>query len=308
MNEIKENVRLSQFTSFRIGGPARFFAEVSSVDALREAILFARNRNIPHFLLGAGSNILVSDDGFNGLVIKLDFQEFSQEGNSFRLGASTILSRVAREISKRGYSGLEWAAGVPGTIGGAAAINAGCFGGEFSEVVQYVEVIDLVTFEKRQYLTEECEYSYRSSRFKGRNDVAILSVSLTLESMNAADIEAKIKEISAKRKIQQPQALSAGSYFKKSLVESEAVMRKIEKMGGTLFEGDKVAPGWLIERAGLKGKKMGGAMVSDVHANFLVNTGGATAEDVLELAEFVKEEVYDKFGIRMEEEVYRIGF
>ncbi|MFA7209028.1 MAG: UDP-N-acetylmuramate dehydrogenase [Parcubacteria group bacterium] len=308
MLDIKRDIILAPYTTFRIGGPARFFVEVFSEDGLIEAVRYAKNNKLPFFVLGGGSNLLVSDKGFDGLVIKIKLNDIEISDNIIKAGAGVLLSKLVRYSAEKGLSGMEWAISVPGTVGGAAAINAGCFGGEISESVDAVRFLNTDSLKVETYSKEECGFSYRSSVFKDSIDDIILSVSLALKSGDFEEINSKIGEIIEKRVQQQPQGMSAGSFFKKVSIEDEKIISKFENDGGPKFEINKISAGWIIDQAGLKGKKIGGAMVSEKHANFIINTGTATAEDVVMLASFVKQQVRDKFGIQLQEEIRYVGF
>jgi len=341
--EIKENVPLAPYTTFKIGGPARFFCEAAREEEILEALKFAQEKNVPVFVLGGGSNVLVADRGFNGFVIKIHNTLYKIHNTKIDCGAGCALAKVVSESVKASLTGLEWAAGIPGTIGGAVRGNAGAYGSSVSEIVESVRYLEIPasqgsTFplsakasnssrsnlskvpQSQVFSSRDCEFEYRNSIFKQNSNLIILSVILKLKNGNREGSEKKIKEILAKRKEKQPADFpSPGSFFRNPETEDKDLIRQFETDTGKKvtdhvsvykYTGNKIkipAP-WLIEEAGLKGKKIGGAMVSEKHANFIVNTGNATAEDVVMLAAIIKTKVRNKFGIQLQEEVQMIGF
>lgn len=318
--KIQENIALAPYTTFKIGGPARFFCEAKSEDEILGALEFAREKDLPVFVLGGGSNVLVADKGFNGLVIKILNTQYIIHNTQIECGAGVALGKVVNESIKAGLTGLEWAIGVPGTVAGAARGNAGCFGGEMSDLVKEIGVIDLNDFSRKKLNNKDCEFDYRDSIFKRNKKFLITKVIFELAEGNTGESRKKIAEISKKRKEVQPVGLACpGSFFKNPETNDKNLIRQFETdtgkkvtdhVSGYQYTGNKIkipAP-WLIEEVGLKGKKIGGAMVSDKHANFIVNTGKATAEDVVMLAAIIKTKVRNKFGIQLQKEVQMVGF
>ncbi|MCX6766336.1 MAG: UDP-N-acetylmuramate dehydrogenase [Candidatus Moranbacteria bacterium] len=314
---IQENIPLAPYTTFKIGGPARFFCEAKSEEKILEALKFAREKNLSVFVLGGGSNVLVSDKGFDGLVIKIKLSAwrlYLHDGDSISIltcDAGCVLSKIVSESVKAGLTGLEWAAGIPGTIGGAVRGNAGAraLGGEMADAVESVKVLDVDDLQIKTYDLRMCEYEYRNSVFKQNSNLIILSAKLKLKKGDKAASEKKIQEILTKRKEKQPMEFpSPGSFFKNPLVKDKKLIQQFETDTGQKIRDDKIPAPWLIEEAGLKGQKNGGAMVSEKHANFIVNTGKATAEDVITLAAIIKTKVRNKFGIQLQEEVQMVGF
>ncbi len=305
---IQKNIPLKNYTTFRIGGPAKFFVEVKNEDELIEALKYARDNNLGFFILGGGSNLLVSDKGFDGLVIKLRVMGCRLKDNFIETGAGVPLAKIVQESAKHNLTGLEWATGIPGTIGGAARGNAGAFGSCMRDIVEDVKAISTKDLKIKTYDLKTCEFDYRSSVFKKNNNLIILSVVIRLKKGNKKEIQSKIVEIIEKRSLKYPKKNSAGSFFKNPIVENKESMREFERDQGIKCRNNKIPAGWLIDQAGLCGKKIGGAMVSEKHANFIVNTGTATAEDVIMLASYVKQQVRDKFGIELVEEVQYLGF
>ncbi len=338
MLEIKKDVLLSSYTTFRIGGPARFFAEIKSEDELSEALKYAKENNLKFFILGGGSNVLVSDQGYDGIVIKNKLSAFS-----FQLSACTIkvdagvpLAKVVSESVNNGLTGMEWAAGIPGTAGGAVRGNAGAFGGSMRNVVENVRVLEISNFpvspagrqfpisnknqnakckmqnddvKIKNFANKKCKFDYRNSIFKKNKNLIILSITIKLQPGNKKEIQNEVKKIIIKRTAKQPKGMaSAGSFFMNPAIKNGELKKEFEEDKGIKCKNDKIPAGWLIDRAGLKGKKIGGAMVSEKHTNFIVNTGNATAEDVIMLVSYIKQQVRDKFGVELAEEVQYLGF
>ncbi len=313
--QILENEPMSKHTSFKVGGPARFFVKAESLADLREAFAFARDKRLPRFILGNGTNLLVSDSGFEGVVITLagEFSDIAEQGAGlFKVGAATPLGRFARVALKQGYAGIHKLAGIPGTLGGAIYMNAGAYGQEIG--TRCTQVVTLgADGNTHEYSNEDCAFGYRRSVFQkacaahSADDAQakiILSATFQLESgslagesqeQTVARLEAELAECMAKRKASQPLNMpNAGSTFK-----------RLEC--GSSEKPQQVAPGYYIEQAGLKGYRIGGAEVSMLHANFIVNAGGATARDVLDLSDYVKAKVAEKFGVHLQREIVLLG-
>ena len=307
--KIQKNIPLAPYTTFKIGGPARVFCEAKNEEEIFEALKFAQEKELPVFFLGGGSNVLVSDKGFDGLVIKISNFKFQISNFSITCDSGCLLNSIVSESVKSGLSGLEWAAGIPGTIGGAVRGNAGAFGGAMSEIVESAKILEMPNFKSEILNNRDCEFDYRNSIFKKNPNLIILSVKLKLKKGNKTESEKKIKEILAKRKEKQPMEFpSPGSFFKNPIAKDKKLIQQFETDTGQKLKDNKIPTPWLIEEVGLKGKKIGGAMVSEKHANFIVNTGNATAEDIVVLAAIIKTKVRNKFGIQLQEEVQMVGF
>jgi len=275
--KFKKNVSLKNYTTFKIGGPAKYFYIAKNKTELIKAIKEAKKLKLPFFILGGGSNLLVSDKGFNGLVIK-----FGQPLSSY--------------VSK----GLEWAVGIPGTIQGAVCSNAGAFKKSMKDVVESVEVFDTETGKVKIFKNKDCKFGYRDSIFRKKKNLIILSVEIKPKKSNTKKIRtslrenldfslrSKIKQYLDYRKQTQPLNFpSAGSIFKNLPGKSA---------------------GELVEKCGLKGKKIGNVKISEKHANFIVNLGQGKAKDVIKLIKLIKKEVKKKFGVVLEEEIQFLGF
>jgi len=310
---IQKDVLLAQHTTFRIGGPAKYFYETKNSKDLLKAVEAVRKAEIPFFVLGGGSNILVSDKGFDGIVIKVKSQKSKVKSNIIYADSGILLSRLVIESIGAGLTGLEWAMGIPGTVGGAARGNAGAFGHSISEAIEEVKVMDLTNQKVRKLVNKDCEFSYRGSIFKQNKNLIILSVELKLEKEKKPGLGQEIiKKCLEDRKKSIPPYPSAGSIFKnleianlnKFAVNAQKFLKMIPK---EKIKGGKIPTGFLIEQCGLKEKKIGGAMISEKHSNFIVNVDNAKARDVVKLINLCKEQVKDKFGIELEEEIEYLG-
>lgn len=286
---VQKNIELAPHTTFKIGGPADYFFVAKTKEDLVKAIKAARKLKLPFFILAGGSNLLISDKGFKGLVIKNQSSEFKITDSRIITETGVVLRELVNDSAELGLTGLEWLAGIPGTIGGAVRGNAGAFGKSMADLVKTVEVLEINSkLEIKNYKLEDCKFSYRSSIFKKKENLAILSIELQLEKGNKKGIEESIKRHLSYRKEKHPLNFpSAGSIFKNP---------------------ENSSAGKIIEQCGLKGKKTGQAQISEKHANFIINLGGAKAEDVLELINLIKQEVKEKIGVELEEEIKILGF
>lgn len=284
-DDFEKNRSLSDLTTFGIGGKALYFVEVRQIDDMQKIILYCRDQHLPYFILGKGSNSLFDDRGFKGVVIanRIDFIKRPAE-NIFHVGAGYSFSLLGSQSARQGWSGLEFASGIPGSVGGAVYMNAGANGKETCECLQSVDYVN-EDGELKQLSRSEIHFSYRTSSFhKLRGAI----VGATFELTPSTEARGKQLEIIQYRKNTQPYSdKSAGCVFKNPV---------------------GYGAGALIDKSGLKGKTIGGAQVSPVHANFVVNTGQATAQDVLSLIECIKEEVKIKTGIELENEVRCIPY
>ncbi|HBP00609.1 MAG TPA: UDP-N-acetylenolpyruvoylglucosamine reductase [Candidatus Moranbacteria bacterium] len=311
MIKIQENVPLAQYTTFKIGGPARFFVCAENENDLSEALEYSAKNDLKVFVLGGGSNILVSDQGFDGLVVKIENRDLKIEGDLLECGAGAVLFDAVKAAAEKSLSGFEWAAGIPGSFGGAVRGNAGAFWGDMSMNIESVRAIcdENGKLEIREFSNGSCEFGYRSSYFKKAGNAVIISAKMRFKAGDKEKSLAEMADIVRKRVTKQPQDMpSAGSFFQNPIVENLELVKKFEQDIGAPSRGGKVAAGWLIDQLGLRGKKIGGAMISEKHANFLVNAGGAKAEDIVILVSYVKQQVRDKLGVQLVEEVQYVGF
>lgn len=309
MLKLQENVELAKYTSFGIGGSARYFAEVESIEDFKEAVKIAKEKGIEFFILGGGSNVLVSDAGFSGLAVKIKSNEIEKlEDGNLKVGAGVPLSKLIDFSAENSFTGLEWAAGIPGTVGGAIVGNAGTSEGEMKDLVKSVEFFDIEKFGVFSLKGEKCDFEYRSSYFKGKSGLIIFNVEISMANGEAEEIKNKIEETIKSRNEKQPSGRSAGSFFANPVVENEKLRAAFEEETGAKCVNKKIPAGWLIERIDFKGRKIGGAQVSETHANFLLNVGEAKAEDFVMLSSLIKQKLRDKYDINLKEEVQYIGF
>lgn len=278
---------MSRHTTFRIGGEAACFIRISSEEQLRKLIPYFENVGVEYFVLGKGSNLLVGDKGYPGVILQISdaCQQIEAEENRLQVQAGAALSKVALFAMERGLEGLEFAAGIPGTVGGGVVMNAGAYGGEMKQVVESVRVLssegEILTLDN-----DTMEFGYRTSIIRNRN-FTVLSVTFRLREGNREEIRARIEDFQKRRMEKQPLNYpSAGSTFKRP-------------------EG--YFAGKLIMDAGLRGFQIGDARVSDKHCGFVINVGKATARDVTDVIEEVQEKVRERFGVSLEREVIYLG-
>jgi UDP-N-acetylmuramate dehydrogenase len=307
---IKENVLLKKYSTFQIGGRAKYFFEAKTKEQIKKAIEIAKKLNIPFFIIGGGSKLLVADGGYKGLVIKIKKQPPKIKSSNLKAkiieaGSGTLLNQVIALALKNNLTGLEWAIGIPGaTIGGVIRGNAGAFGKSIGDSISEVEVYDAkkkkikilknknLTFGKnldsRSTRIKDCQFNYRESIFKKKKNLIILSAQIKLKKGKKEKIDSLIKKYLDYRRKNQPLNFpSVGSIFKnpKGFFAAE-----------------------LIEKCGLKGKKIGDVKISEKHANFIINLGKGKAKDVVKLINLIKKKVKEKFGVNLEEEIIYLGF
>ncbi|HEY8423884.1 MAG TPA: UDP-N-acetylmuramate dehydrogenase [Clostridia bacterium] len=284
--EILENENLAKYTTIGIGGNADYFIKVDDKPQLYNAIEWAQKNNLPITVIGRGSKTLISDKGIRGVVLQLAGMDSIVIDDRFVLveaGASLI--RLANLTISMGLRGLEWAVGIPASIGGALVMNAGAYGGSISDCVLTVEVFNGSSFETLN--NEQCDFGYRKSVFMEKPEYIITSAKLGLVPDKREKLEKLAQEYRIKRQESQPSGKTLGSAFKK------------------LKNG--AAPGEILDKAGLKGYSIGGAMISTTHANFIINKGNATCQDVLMLLEYMQEIIYEKTGMLPELEIRLLG-
>ena len=280
--KIQYNVPMSKYTSFKVGGPAECLIKIETLEELKQILEIAQNNNIKTTIIGNGSNILVKDKGIKGIVLKIEIKKFElSKENELIVGSGNKLGEIAQKLAKEEITGFEFASGIPGTIGGAIRMNAGAHGGEMKDIVKSTQYMDENGNIKEMELLNH-EFDYRKSIFSNKNYI-ILKTTFCLKKGDKKEIENKIIEYRNWRKEKQPlEYPNAGSTFKR---------------------GKDFITAKLIDECGLKGYKIGGAQVSEKHAGFIINTGNATAEDILRLIEYTKKQVYDKFGKEIEPEI-----
>lgn len=286
----QENDRLSNYTTAHVGGPADGLIVANSGQELEEVFTTLWDLNIPNYLIGSGANVLVSDSGFHGVVVINHARNIKIDVNKKKptvwAESGSVLATVGRQAGLRGLSGLEWATTVPGTIGGAVFGNAGAFGSNTAASLVMADILHPIDG-KQQWPLERLEYGYRSSWLK-RNpgQVVVLSATFELTQGDKAEIQARMSDFSSRRRASQPQGASMGSTFKNP-------------------EGDYAAR--LLEATGLKGTRVGGAHISDKHANFFINDNNATASDYWALIQLARSRVSEVFGVSLELEIELLG-
>jgi UDP-N-acetylmuramate dehydrogenase len=289
---VKKNEPLSAYTSFRTGGEADLFIEVVDADRLAEVIRLARQSNIPFFVIGGGSNLLVSDTGYRGLIIRNSIRHMEVKDNEITVGAGELLDDTVDLAARSSLTGLEFAAGIWGTIGGAVYGNAGAYGSQISAILKHAELVDRegkIRSEKNDYF----RFAYRHSVLKETDDI-VARVYFELDSGDRKAITKRTDEIRRMRAEKHPTSpCSAGCFFKN--------VEDVNQPNG------KLAAGKLLDEVGAKEVKVGGAAVFKKHANIIFNTGSATSKDIRRLADILKERVKEKFGIELVEEIICLG-
>lgn len=286
---IQKDISLVEHTTFKIGGRAEYFLLAKTKKDIIDGIEFTKRNNLPFFIIGAGSNVLAHDEGYRGLVIKIQNSKISAlsgsaSGGKIQADAGVKLQDLVNFCARNSLAGIEWMAGIPGTVGGAVYGNARAFEGKTEDNIQEVEALDARTGEIKIFKKSDCGFSEKQSVFKENKNLIVISAVFNLKKGNKKEIEKTIKEHLAQRKERHPLNYpSAGSVF-------------VNRPG-------KEPSSMIIERAGLKGRRVGGAQVSEKHCGFIVNLGKATSKDVLDLIKIIKKEVKDKLNISLEEEI-----
>lgn len=287
IKNIRFNESMSQHTSFKIGGPADIFIEPVELEELKSALSFVKQQQIPYYIIGNGTNLLVGDKGIRGAVIKVgeNFGKIDIIGEEIIVECGVLLSTLSKAAARNNLTGLEFASGIPGYLGGAIAMNAGAYGGEMKDVIEWVEFLDEKQ-ELQRCTNAQMEFSYRTSIVEARG-LVVVRCKMKLKSGEPEQINSCMADLAQKRKTKQPLHLpSAGSTFKRPT---------------GYFAGK------LIEDAGLRGFGIGGAQVSDLHCGFVVNRGGATAKDVRDLIKHVQNTIFNQFGVTLETEIKILG-
>ena len=283
---IKVDEPMSKHTSFKTGGPAEFYITAKTIEDIQNIFQYAKTNRIKLYIIGNGSNLLVSDEGIKGIVLKIAVDNIETLASDFgilvNVGAGVKTMALAQILKKDGITGFEELAGIPGTIGGANYMNAGAYGKELKDIIVETKVINKETGKIETLKKEEQELKYRSSIFKNKKYI-IIETTFNLQRGKPEEIERRMNEFSIQRKEKQPlEYPSAGSTFKR---------------------GDGFITAKLIDECGLKGYTIGGAQISEKHAGFIINKGNATSKDILDLIDYTKKKVFEKFGVQIEEEV-----
>lgn len=290
MNNVPKNFvqdhDLAQYSTYQIGGPADYFLDAKTTEEAVEGINWAQDNDLKIFIFGGGSNVLFDNKGFRGLVIRMCSGNYIVDGEKIIVDAGMRISDLVNIAKESGLTGLESWNGLPGTVGGAVYGNAGCFGVETRDILE--EAIVFVPGEGAKKVNQEFfEYEYRNSKLKkGGIHAYVLQATFKLSKGDPEEIKKNMMEIARSRIQKQPAGASTGSFFKNP---------------------DEHPAGWLIDQCGLKGKQIGGAQISEAHANFFLNKGNATTKDILDLAKVAKDAVKEKFGIELHEEVVYVA-
>ncbi|TSC68822.1 MAG: UDP-N-acetylmuramate dehydrogenase [Parcubacteria group bacterium Gr01-1014_66] len=309
---IQEQVALAPYTIYKIGGPARFFVEVATKEEAQEAVAYAATQKIPFFVLGAGSNILIADTGFDGMIIRMIGRRAYVVGETLIADAGVMMARASALAAQEGLTGFEWAVGVPGTIGGSVRGNAGCFGGEMQDVVEKVVAIEGELGKIKEFGGSECMFAYRDSVFKHAPEWIVAEVTLMLKKGNQEAIRSRMQKIIQERASKQDIGTQcAGCIFKN--ISWEEIPNKEKLIAdfpdfAQFIDRMHMPASFLIDQAGLKEERIGSIVISPKHANFFVNEGGGSADDVKKLIACVKEEVKKKFQVSIKEEIQYVGF
>ncbi|MBQ4340598.1 MAG: UDP-N-acetylmuramate dehydrogenase [Firmicutes bacterium] len=282
-DKVLKDVPLKEHISFKVGGPCKCMVFPSSAEEISKAVEICRSEKVPYYVLGNGTNVIALDEGYKGVIIKIgkNFGNIAREGNCLKAQSGVLLSNLSKKAYEYSLTGLEFAGGIPGSVGGGIMMNAGAYGGELKNVVRSVTALSCEG-EVYTMAADECEFEYRNSVFQ-KNGSIVLEAEFELAEGDQDDILAVMQDLAKKRTEKQPLNYpSAGSTFKRP-------------------EGHFA--GKLIQDSGLKGICIGGAQVSELHAGFVINKGGASASDILELIELVKNTVYDKYDVMLHPEV-----
>ena len=280
--KIKENEDMSKYTSFKAGGKARFLIKANQIQDIKDAIKITKEQNIPFLVIGNGSNILFKDGLYNGIIIKVELNKLEINKDKATVSAGVKNAVLAQKLLENELSGFEFAAGIPGTIGGAIRMNAGAYGGEIKDILEEVTYLDYSTLEEKTITNKECDFKYRHSVFCNNKNI-ILSATFNFNKDEKINIQEKMNLYAKSRKDNQPlEYPSAGSTFKR---------------------GEDFITAKLIDECGLKGYTIGGAQVSEKHAGFIINKDKATSKDIIELIDYVKKVVKEKKGKKIELEI-----
>jgi len=325
MRNLRKNVSLKKYTSFRIGGRAKYFFTAKNEKDLIKAIKWAIENKTPFFILGKGSNLLVSDKGYKGLAIRIQMSNIKPQIKSspahradknqrveILAESGAKLRDIVRASAELGLTGIEWATGIPGSLGGAVRGNAGAFGRSISDITKKVKALTISpsgNIKIKLLNKKQCGFSYKQSIFKKNQGLIVLSVVLGLKKSEKEKVKKAIADYLDYRRRNHPRQLSAGCVFKNQEVKikNKNLLKEFPKLKEFNKEG-LIPSAFLIEQAGLKGRRVGGAQISPKHANFIVNLGKAKGSDVLSLIKMVKSAVRKKFGLTLKEEIQYLGF
>jgi len=304
--DFKENVILAPYTSFKVGGPAQYLFEATSKESLRAALQQARRNKLAITLLSGGSNVLIADKGIKGLVILMRMRGIERVGGSMDVIAGTSIGELVGYTVREGLRGLAWAGGLPGSVGGAVFGNAGTFGHDMAESITNIEIVHQNS-SVEQLTKDSCRFGYRTSMLKeDMPEAAIVSATFSMTKGDKDALSVQMMEAIRWRNEHQPATNTAGSFFRNP-PKPDGLDIPPEKISGQ-GANETIPVGWLIESLGLKHVHIGGAHVSGLHANFLMNGGKASAKDILGLAASIKSSVLAAYDIELQEEVRLLGF
>lgn len=309
-DRIKKNFDLAFHNTFHLAGTAEFFIVVKNKQELLAAVNWAKAKKLPVSFFAGGSNILISGKKVKGLVIKIQGDNYSINKNFIKAWPGVNLTKLAKIAAENNLSGLEWAIGIPGSLGGALRGNAGAYGSEISRIVVEAEAYDLSKNKVIKLSNQACRFGYRHSIFKEKKNLIILNVKLKLAKGEAAEIKKIINKNFCHRLTTKPKEPSAGCVFKnleynKLIKQNKQLAKHLHDKG--LVRGGKIGVGYLIDQLGLKGKSRGGAKISPEHANFIINTGKATPADIIFLIKLIKAKMKNKYKINLQEEIQYFG-
>ena len=299
---VRENVPLAPLTTFEIGGPAKYLVKARKDDDIRDAVQWAKEKNVRLVVLAGGSNVLVPDGGLDALVVRIVGNLYSFSGGVADSWAGTNLLELIRALGAQGYGGWEKLSGIPGTIGGAVRGNAGAFGPEIKDFVTGVRALNIQNGEVRDFTNAECDFSYRHRCFKDNREWIILRVQVRLAQIEPAESARLAEETITERERRHLQNVKAAGSFFMNPKAPPGIVAMFEKEKQVKSREGRVPAGWLIEKAGMKGATVGGAIASLQHPNYIVNQGGATSHDVRNLAQIIRLEVSAQFGVELTEE------
>lgn len=305
---LKKNISLSKYTTFKIGGQAKYLFEAETEGDLIKAIKFAKQSKLPIFVLGGGSNILATDKGYKGVIIKIKNHKLNIKNNIVSVDAGVLLDKAVRASAEKSLESLIWASGIPGTVGAGIYGNVGAFGSTMADAVKSVRVLDMNNFKIKTLSKKDCKFSNKGSIFKKNKNLIIISAVLELKKGSVLDIKSEMKRFLVYRKANHPLSFpSAGCVFKNydKKITDKNLLRKYPELN-EFNKGSRIPTSYLIDKSGLKGKIIGRAQISEKHANFIINLGGAKSEDVIKLIKLAKQKVKSKFGIVLEEEIQQL--
>ena len=299
---IQKDVLLAPLTTFKIGGFARYFVDVKTEEEIRAALAHARECGLRFVILAGGSNVLVPDEGLDALVIRVRAGDFSFSDNELTASAGCSLLTLIRSAGELGLGGWEKLAGIPGTVGGAVRGNAGAFGPEIKDFTVSTRALHAENGECRDFVNPYMKFAYRTSFFKQNSEWIILHTRLKLFAVDSKESKRLIEETIAEREKRHIQNVrAAGSFFVNPVVPLE-VQEMFEQEKSVKSREGRVPAGWFIEKVGLRGARVGDAVASDQHPNYIKNDGAASAKDVLALAQKIKDAVQKQFGVELKEE------